>query len=175
MEHVSTGDLLRRAVREGTDLGKKAKGFMDRGELVPDSLLLDLVRECLETEPRPAGWILDGYPRNLAQAESLARVMDEIGIALGGVLCLEVSEEAIVDRLSKRALLENRTDDSEATVKNRLRVYEEQTAPLVDFYRSRKALRGIPGEGTVEEVQARVLAALRPFGKASGNGSGKSA
>jgi adenylate kinase len=161
MNHVSTGDLLRRAVREGTELGKQAKGFMDRGELVPDSLLLDLVRESLLASPRPSGWILDGYPRNLAQAQSLARMMDEIGIALGGVLSLEVDADVLVDRLKKRALLENRADDTEATVKNRLRVYQDQTAPLIDFYRGRGALKSLDGEGSVEDVQGRVLAAVR--------------
>lgn len=161
MTHVSTGDLLRRAVREGTELGKKAKGFMDRGELVPDSLLLDLVRESLLASPRPSGWILDGYPRNLAQAQSLAGMMDEIGIGLGGVLSLEVDSDVLVDRLKKRALLESRADDTEATVKNRLRVYQEQTAPLIDFYKGRGALKALDGEGSVEDVQSRVLAAVR--------------
>ncbi len=175
MTHVSTGELLRRAVREGTELGRKAKGFMDRGELVPDSLLLDLVRESLEVRPEPAGWILDGYPRNLAQAESLARMMEEIGFELGGVLSLRVSENALVDRLKKRAVLENRADDSDRTVKNRLRVYEEQTAPLVSFYRQRGVLREVDGEGTVEEVRARVLAIVRFSAGASGGGSGKAA
>jgi adenylate kinase len=174
MNHVSTGDLLRRAVREGTELGKKAKGFMDRGELVPDSLLLDLVRESLLASPRPSGWILDGYPRNLAQAKSLAGMMDEIGIGLGGVLSLEVDSDVLVDRLGKRALLENRADDTEATVKNRLRVYQEQTAPLIDFYAGRGALKSLDGEGSVEDVQGRVLAAVRA-GAGPGAGSEKRA
>jgi adenylate kinase len=152
--------LLRRAVREGTELGRKAKDFMDRGELVPDSLLLDLVRETLQSRPAPPGWILDGYPRNRSQAESLTRMLEEIGIGLGGVLNLRVNPEVLVDRLRKRAALENRVDDTEETVKNRLRVYEDQTAPLVDFYRGRGVLREVDGVGSVDEVQLRVSAAV---------------
>jgi adenylate kinase len=147
---------LRRAVREGTPLGAKVKALMDRGELVPDALLLDLVRETLEARPAPEGWVLDGYPRNLAQAESLDEMLAQIGIRLGGVLNLEVADGVLVTRLAKRAALENRTDDSEETVRNRLRVYERQTEPLVDHYAGRGTLRRIDGEGTVEEVQARV-------------------
>ena len=172
MAHVSTGDLLRRAVREGTELGRKAKGYMDRGELVPDSLLLDLVRETLQGRPAPPGWILDGYPRNRSQAESLTRMLEEIGIGLGGVLNLRVPPDVLVDRIRKRAALENRVDDTEETVKNRLRVYEAQTAPLVDFYRGRGVLREIDGVGTVEGVQVRVLAAVHGSTDAAPAGEG---
>lgn len=159
--HVSTGDLLRRAVREGTVLGSKAKGFMDRGELVPDALLLDLVRETLEEKPEPAGWVLDGYPRNLIQAESLSKMLSEARVAMGGVLNLAVGPAFLVERLRKRAVVEHRADDTEETVRNRLRVYEEQTAPLVDYYQRTGLLKTVPGEGTVEEVQERVLGAVK--------------
>jgi adenylate kinase len=98
--HLSTGDLLRKAVREGTELGKRAKASMDRGELVPDELLLDLVKEKLGAKAKPRGWVLDGYPRNVSQAESLGRMIDEIpGIRIGGVLSLRVSTPEVVDRL----------------------------------------------------------------------------
>jgi adenylate kinase len=177
--HLSTGDLLRKAVREGTELGKKAKTYMDKGELVPDALLLDLVREKLHTEPKPKGWVLDGYPRNLAQAESLGRIIDEIpGVQIGGVLSLVVSTPELVTRLKKRAAKENRTDDTDATVQNRLRVYEEQTAPVIDFYR--KQLREVDGLGEIEEVQSRIGAIIEGgkggrHGKAATNGAHHSA
>ncbi|HET9886628.1 MAG TPA: adenylate kinase [bacterium] len=178
--HLSTGDLLRKAVREGSELGKKAKAYMDKGELVPDALLLDLVREKLHTEPKPKGWVLDGYPRNLAQAESLSRIIDEIpGVQIGGVLSLVVSTPELVTRLKKRAALENRTDDTDATVQNRLRVYEEQTAPVIDFYRQQ--LREVDGLGEIEEVQSRIGAIIEGgkgggrYGKAATNGAHHSA
>lgn len=153
--HVSTGELLRKAVAEGTELGRKARGYMEKGELVPDPLLLGLVREALDG-PGPRGAILDGYPRNTHQAEALAELLHELGLVLGGVIELEVSEQVLVERIAARARAEDRTDDSAATVRNRLRVYEHQTSPLVAYYRERGALRPIAGEGTVPEIQARI-------------------
>lgn len=131
---------------------------MERGELVPDELLLDLVREALEVKPSPPGLVLDGYPRNLAQAESLSHMLNEMRIQVGGVLNLQVAPGVLVGRLRKRATLENRADDSDETVQHRLEVYEKLTAPLVDYYRARGLLRQIDGEGTVDEVQSRVFA-----------------
>jgi adenylate kinase len=144
---------------------------MDGGELVPDELLLDLVKEKLSADPKPRGWVLDGYPRNVAQAESLGRMIDEIpGIRIGGVFSLRVSTPELVDRLRKRAALENRTDDSEKTVQNRLRVYEEQTAPLIDFYRQRSLLREVEGQGSVEEVQSGILGIVEEAEKTAQRG-----
>lgn len=164
--HLSTGDLLRKAGHEGTELGKKAKEYMDRGELVPDSLLLDLVKEKLHVEPKPKGWVLDGYPRNLSQAESLSRMIDEVhGIRIGGVVCLQVSAPETITRLRKRAALENRADDTDATIQNRLRVYEEQTAPVIEFYRKQSVLREVDGEGEIERVQAKILAVVERAAK----------
>jgi adenylate kinase len=153
--HVSTGDLLRKAIAAGTELGRRAKQFIDAGELVPDALVLGLVRETLEG-PARGGCILDGYPRNLAQAEALDRLLPEIGHRLECVVELDVAEQVLVDRIAKRAAAEGRSDDTAETVRNRLRVYREQTAPLVRYYRARGTLRAVPGEGTVEEIQARV-------------------
>jgi adenylate kinase len=172
--HISTGDLLRAAVREGSDLGKKAKSYMDRGELVPDALLLDLMREKLASRPAPKGWVLDGYPRNLVQAQSLSRMIEEMdGVRIGGVLNLNVSNDALVERLKKRAALEKRVDDSEDTVKNRLRVYEEQTAPLIDFYRRQGALREVQGEGAIDEVQERIQAIVSASGQSEQMGQAR--
>jgi adenylate kinase len=166
--HIATGDLLREAVKEGTDLGRKAKAFMDAGELVPDRLILGLVREALTGDARD-GCILDGYPRNTAQAASLDRMLEDVGQEIAGVIGLKVSADTLVARIAGRAVAEDRTDDAEATVRKRLRVYQEQTAPLVDYYRGRGGLREVDGEGTVAEIQARIREVV---GAAAGGGAG---
>jgi adenylate kinase len=158
-EHVSTGDLLRRAVIAQTELGKKAKSYMEAGELVPDDLLLGLVRETLNGSARQA-FVLDGYPRNRIQAEALDRLLADVGQPLAGVLELEVPERVLVDRISRRAQAEGRVDDAAETVPKRLQVYQQQTAPLVEYYRVRGALSVVPGEGTIEEIQARIRKAM---------------
>ena len=166
--HLSTGELLRQAVREGTDLGKKAKESMDRGELVPDDLLLDLVKEKLQADPRPEGWVLDGYPRNLSQAESLSRMIGEIpGIRIGGVVSLRVSTPELINRLRKRAALEKRSDDTDDTIQNRLRVYEQQTAPVIEFYRQSGLVHEVDGEGAIEVVQSRILSIVEAAARKS--------
>ena len=153
--HVSTGDLLRKAVAAQTELGRKAKTYMEAGELVPDDLLLGLVRELLDGSAQ-SGFVLDGYPRNRIQAEALDRLLEAAGQRLAGVLELEVPERVLVDRISRRAKAEGRVDDAAETVRTRLQVYEHQTAPLVEYYRGRGALTVVPGEGTVEDIQARI-------------------
>lgn len=162
--HVSTGDLLRKAVAEGSELGRKARLFMDRGDLVPDPLLLGLVREVL-TGPAKGSCILDGYPRNTHQAEALTELLHELHLPLGGVVELEVSEQVLVDRIAARGRAEGRVDDSAETVRNRLKVYEEQTSPLVSYYRARGALRPVAGEGSVEEIQARIRRVVHEGGR----------
>jgi adenylate kinase len=153
--HVSTGDLLRKAVAEGTEVGRRARAYMEAGELVPDVVLLGLVREALEG-PARRGCVLDGYPRNTTQAKALDGLLREVGQPLTGVLELEVSEQRLVERIASRARAEGRADDAAETVRHRLRVYGEQTSPLVAYYRERGTLRSVPGEGTVEEIQARI-------------------
>ena len=153
--HVSTGDLLRKAVKNGTDLGRKAQAYMDRGDLVPDDLILGMVREAL-TGPAKDGCILDGYPRNTVQAASLDGMLADLGRDLAGVINLKVAEDTLVARIAGRAQAENRADDTEETVRDRLKVYEEQTAPLVDYYRGRGGLQEVDGEGTIDEIQARI-------------------
>ena len=151
--HVSTGALLRSAVADGTELGRKVKSFIEVGELVPDELILGLVRETLEG-PARGGCILDGYPRNLAQAQALAGMLEDLGREVAGVIRLDVPEDVLVARIAGRAKQEGRADDCEETVRNRLRIYEEQTAPLVGFYRSAGALTDVVGEGSIEGIQA---------------------
>ena len=151
--HVSTGDLLRSAVARGTELGRKAQSLMDGGDLVPDDLVLGLVREVLDGRK---GCILDGFPRTVVQADGLAVLLEELGLQLTGVLRLDVPEGVLVERIARRAQAEDRADDSEETVRNRLLVYEEQTAPLTEYYRERGCLMDVAGEGSIEEIQARI-------------------
>ncbi len=158
--HISTGDLLRSAVAEGTPLGKKAQSFMDRGELVPDELMLGLIEERLGSADVKPGFILDGYPRNLAQARALDEVLERIEQPAEKALELVVDEEQIVERLARRAEEEGRSDDNEEVVRNRLAVYREQTAPVSDYYRDKGLLEQIDGIGSIEEINRRLADAL---------------
>jgi len=164
--HISTGDLLRQAIAEGTDLGRLARGYMEAGELVPDRLLLGLVREALEG-PATKGCILDGYPRNTSQAEALTEMVHEVGQKVCGVIELEVSEQVLVDRIAARARAEDRADDTEETVRKRLVVYEQQTSPLVEYYRERGVLRPVAGEGTIEDIRDRIFRVTEERGRSS--------
>lgn len=159
--HISTGALLRAAVKAGTGLGLKASEYMDAGELVPDELMLGLIEERLGEDDVEPGFILDGYPRNLAQAESLDAVLERIGQPAQLALEVTVNEDEIVRRLASRAREEGRSDDTEEVVRNRLRVYAEQTAPVAGHYRERGLLKSVDGMGGIEEVNARLTAAIR--------------
>lgn len=158
--HISTGVLLREAVEEQTELGKKARSFMDAGELVPDDLMLGLIEERLGRPDVARGFILDGYPRNLAQAKALDAVLERIGQPVDIAVSVTVNEREIVDRLSRRAIEEGRSDDTEDVIRNRLRVYAEQTAPVAGHYADRGQLREVDGMGTVEEVNRRMRETL---------------
>lgn len=159
--HISTGDLLRQAVADATPLGLKAKEIMDRGELVPDDVMLNLIRERLGRDDVASGFILDGYPRNLAQAEALTTVLTDIGQPVEEAVLIEVNPEMVVQRIAQRAAQEGRSDDTEEVVRNRLRIYEEQTAPVAGFYADAGLLTRILGEGTIEEVLERIKSALQ--------------
>jgi adenylate kinase len=158
--HISTGDLLRAAVAEGTSLGLKAKATMDAGNLVPDELMLGLIEERLGEADVRAGYILDGYPRNLSQATALDALLDRLELPAQIALSLKVDEEQIIQRLAKRATEEGRADDTEAVIRNRLRVYRDQTAPVAGHYRSTGMLVEVDGMGTIEEINQRLVAAI---------------
>lgn len=158
--HISTGDLLRAAVKAGSPLGLKVKSVMDAGQLVSDDLMLDLLEDRFAQPDASAGFVLDGYPRNLAQANALDALLARIGQPLDSALLLEVPHELIVQRLAGRAAAEGRKDDDPDTVRARLQVYEQQTAPVADFYRRRNQLVTLDGTGSIDEVQARLRAAL---------------
>ncbi|GAB4172402.1 MAG: adenylate kinase [Wenzhouxiangellaceae bacterium] len=158
--HISTGVLLRDAVANDTVLGRRAKTYMDAGELVPDALVLDLLEERLAGPDVASGFILDGYPRNLSQAEALEQLLERIGQPLDLAIAVQVDEGEIVQRLSKRALEEGRSDDTEEVIRNRMRVYAEQTAPVAAHYADRGLLREVDGMGSIDEVNRRLLDAL---------------
>lgn len=184
---ISTGDMLRAAVKQQTTLGLKAQAIMQQGGLVSDEIVLGIVEERLAQDDCRAGFVLDGFPRTIPQADALALILERGKRSIEHVVSLEVDNEEIVKRLSGRrscpacgkgyhvtyeaprqagvcdacgTALVQRDDDREETVRNRLSVYEQQTAPLKDYYRSQQLLRSIPGMGPIAEVQQRIAAAL---------------
>lgn len=159
--HISTGDMLRAAVAAGTPTGLKAKAVMDAGKLVSDDILLAMLEERLAQPDAKNGFILDGYPRNLAQADALDHLLARIGQPLDAVVKLEVPNEAIIARCEIRYAAEHRKDDDPAVVRDRLKVYAEQTAPVADFYARRGKLQVVDGVGDLDGVTARVKRALK--------------
>ena len=166
--HISTGDMLRAAVAAGTPTGLKAKAVMDAGKLVSDDILLAMLEERLAQADAKSGFILDGYPRNLAQADALDHLLARIGQPLDAVVKLEVPNEVIIGRCEIRYAAEHRKDDDPAVVRDRLKVYAEQTAPVADFYAKRGKLQVVDGVGGLDEVTARVKQALKAEAAANG-------
>jgi len=185
--HLASGDMLREAVAAGSPLGREAKGYMDKGALVPDDVIIRMMGERLAARDAAGGVILDGFPRTIAQADSLAKLLKDLGQTLDAVIYFEVSEPELLRRLTGRRVcrkcghtyhlvsnppkragicdecggeLYQRDDDSEATVRNRLQVYERQTAPLLDYYRQRNMLKTVAGEGPVETIRAAIRKAV---------------
>ncbi|MCX7554234.1 adenylate kinase [Marinicella sp. S1101] len=159
--HVSTGDLFRAAIANKTPLGLAAKEVMDRGDLVADEITLGMLKERITQADASNGFILDGFPRNLAQAEMLETLFKELDMALDHALLIQVDPDEVVARIAKRAEIEGRTDDTEEVVRNRLNVYAEQTAPVADYYKKQDIVTEILGKGSIEDVQARIQAILR--------------
>jgi adenylate kinase len=157
--HISTGDIFRANVGQGTPLGVQAKEYMDAGKLVPDEVTNAMVADRLTAPDAAAGFLLDGYPRNLDQADVLSRALDESGTPLDVVIELVVDTEQVVQRLLSRG--QGRADDTEEVIRHRLDVYASETRPLVDYYRERGVLRAVDGVGSVDEVTARILSVLK--------------
>lgn len=153
---VSTGDMLREAVREGTELGRRAKAIMEAGELVPDDVVIGLIRERIAAPDAGRGFLLDGFPRTVEQASALDRLLAGNGISLDAVVNLLVPETTLVERLLRRAASEGRSDDRPETVAERLRVYRQKTAPLVDYYRGQGILFDVDGSGDIGEIAGRI-------------------
>ncbi|NNL14257.1 MAG: adenylate kinase [Acidimicrobiia bacterium] len=156
--HLSTGDMLRSNVANDTDLGRQAKAFMEAGDLVPDELVTAMVIDRLGQEDAACGYLLDGYPRNPAQADSLVEAFGDDVLELA--LVLDVDAEELVQRLVLRGKEQGRSDDTEDVIRNRLAVYEEQTAPLVEYYESAGRLARVDGLGTIPEIFGRVIEVL---------------
>lgn len=187
-KHISTGDILREAVAAGTDLGMKAKKFMDAGELVPDEVLLGLVQDVLSDKQTAEAFILDGFPRTIPQAEGLEDIFDKLGLKLDWAVLLDVPDQAIVDRLTARIFcadckadynlktkppkvegvcdvcgstrLVQRDDDKQEVIENRLKVYHETTEPIVEFYDKNSVLKRIPGDRGFDEITEDILKAV---------------
>lgn len=154
--HISTGDIFRANLSAGTPLGLEAKGYMDKGDLVPDSLTTAMVKDRLQQSDVAAGFLLDGFPRTTGQAQSLDAILQEINTPLDVVLEMQADEDEIVARLLARG----RSDDSEEVIRHRLKVYADQTAPIISYYKNAGILRSINGLGSVSEVTERAITAL---------------
>ena len=158
--HIATGDMLRAAIAAGTPLGQRVKPIYDAGELVPDDLMIELIRERLAEDESDDGFVLDGFPRTSVQAEALDAMLTEIDRPLTVVFEFELPEEVCVERLTRRAAAEGRVDDTPDAIRTRLRLYHEQTEPLIEYYRARGNLATIPADRTVAEVFAEIQRAL---------------
>jgi len=184
---ISTGDILRKAVADGTPLGKEAKSYMDKGELVPDSVVIGLVKERLAQDDCKSGYILDGFPRTTPQAEALDQVLEDMNAPLDVALSVDVDKSDLMKRLTGRRTCKNcqqmyniyfsppqkenvcdkcggelfqRDDDKEETINNRLDVYERSTAPLIDYYRNKGILKSVEGIGSIDEIFSKIVSIL---------------
>ncbi|MGN7726255.1 adenylate kinase [Luteimonas sp. 22616] len=160
--HISTGDLLRAEVKAGSPLGLQAKEVMARGELVSDAILLGMLEDRFSRADTKGGFILDGYPRNLAQADALDALLGRIGQPMDYAVQLDVPVELLVERIAGRAAAEGRADDSPESVRTRLKVYDSQTAPVIEFYRAHGQLTVVDGVGSLDEVFTRIVEAISP-------------
>jgi len=159
--HISTGDMLRAFIDEGTELGERVKAILAAGRLVPDDIMIDVIRDRLAQEDCATGFLLDGFPRTVAQAEALDRLLDELKSPLTHVLELSVSSAELTRRLLERAKTQGRSDDKAEVIEERLRVYGEQTRPVSAHYARTGALRQVDGLGPIDDVQARLDAVMR--------------
>jgi adenylate kinase len=157
---ISTGDIFRANVSQGTELGVEAKRYMDAGEYVPDEVTNKMVRNRIREDDATGGFLLDGYPRTVAQVDELDRMLGETGHGLDAVVVLTVDSEELIQRLLQRAQIEGRADDTEDVIRRRQEVYSDQTEPLIDVYRSRGLLVEVDGMGEVTDVTRRLLDAL---------------
>jgi adenylate kinase len=160
INHVSTGDVLRGEMKNGTELGKIAKGYMDEGKLLPDDLIVDMLASKLDSFEGSKGVIFDGFPRTIAQAEALKKMLAARGQEVSVMLDLEVPEDELMVRLIKRGQETGRADDNEETIKNRLVVYHSQTAPVIDWYKNDGKYQHIDGVGSMERIFADICAAI---------------
>ena len=160
INHISTGDVLRAEIKNGTELGKTAKGYIDQGQLIPDELMIDILASVFDSFKDSKGVIFDGFPRTIAQAEALKKMLAERGQDVSVMVDLEVPEDELMVRLIKRGKDSGRADDNEETIKKRLHVYHSQTAPLIDWYKNEEKYQHINGLGTMEGIFAESCKAV---------------
>ena len=158
--HIATGDMLRVAIAEGSELGRKAEPLMSAGKLVPDDIMIGLIRDRLAQDDTAGGFVLDGFPRTTPQAEALDSMLEEIDRPLRVVFEFQLHEEVCVERLTRRAHEEGRVDDTPAAIRTRLALYHDQTEPLVEYYRARGNLVGVRADGSVEDVSQQIQQVL---------------
>ncbi len=157
LDHLSTGDLLRSEIANGTHLGLEAKSFMEKGELVPDSVVIGMIKSKLESSKETKGFIFDGFPRTVDQAKALDNLLNQNGTPISGMLSLEVEKQELIDRLMKRGEISGRPDDQDQSViENRINVYNEKTLPLIEYYKSQEKHFGIEGIGSIEDIAGRL-------------------
>lgn len=157
---ISTGDIFRYNLKNQTDLGKKVQAFIDKGELVPDQLTNSIIKDRLAMEDAQQGWILDGYPRNAAQVEALDQMLAELETPLDKVLALQADRQVLMDRMTKRAEIEGRSDDTPDVIARRLDVYAKETKPLLDIYKDRGLLLEINGVGQIDQISKTIISQL---------------
>ena len=160
INHISTGDVLRAQIKAGTELGKTAQGYIDQGQLLPDELIIDILASTLDSFQDSKGVIFDGFPRTIAQAEALKKMLAERGQEVSIMLDLDVPEDELMTRLIKRGQESGRADDNEETIKKRLVVYHSQTSPLIDWYKNDGKYQHINGLGTMEGIFAEIAEAI---------------
>jgi len=159
--HLSTGDILRTEIEKKTDTGVQAKLYMDAGKLVSDQVLLDIIQDRIKNPDCDGGYLLDGFPRTLPQAVGLEKIMESINHALDRVISLTADENELVERLIKRGVESGRSDDTPDVIRNRQKIYWEQTAPLLDFYQKKGILKDVDGLGEISEITERILTVLK--------------
>jgi adenylate kinase len=160
LKHLSTGDLLRAEIANKTDLGIKAKSIMDKGALVPDEIVIGMIEKRINSENKPKGFIFDGFPRTVAQAKSLDKMLTEKKAAITLMISLDVKGQELINRLLKRGKEQGRSDDNLETIENRIKVYEDQTKPVMNYYDKQGKARYVDGMGTIEQIFTRIEKAL---------------
>lgn len=159
--HISTGDLFRHEIGHNTPLGRQAKAFMDKGELVPDSVTIGMLRNKVEAHPKAQGFIFDGFPRTIAQAKALDNLLAEKGTSVSALIALQVDDEEIVQRIKLRSATSGRPDDSDETIiRNRISVYKSETTLVFDYYAAQGKSHSINGMGNIEEIFSRLTTAI---------------
>lgn len=160
INHISTGDVLRAEMKNGTELGKTAKGYIDQGQLIPDELMIDILASVFDSFKDSKGVIFDGFPRTIAQAEALKKMLADLDTPLDHVVALEAARDVLLERMKKRAAEQGRADDTPEAIAKRLETYEKETAPLLDIYEARGLLVVVNGVGDIDEISGRIISHL---------------